>query len=148
MKLNFFLSLGVLLIYSCQPADTITYEDEYIDFSVPERVVSISALIGDHSQRSEAVHYNDSALFVSGYVISSDRGGNFYKELLIQDLPANPNAGTSGNDKKNLHLTRQAERALKTTFLEAKLFQSSSIKMLLLSLFHAANQPQSHPYQS
>ena len=28
------------------------------------------------------------------------------------------------NDKKNLHLTRQAERALKTTFLEAKLFQS------------------------
>ena len=31
------------------------------------------------------------------------------------------------NDKKNLHLTRQAERALKTTFLEAKLFQSTNI---------------------
>ncbi|MBT8273587.1 MAG: ATP-dependent Clp protease ATP-binding subunit, partial [Bacteroidia bacterium] len=27
--------------------------------------------------------------------------------------PANPNAGVSANDKKNLHLTRQAERALK-----------------------------------
>ena len=26
------------------------------------------------------------------------------------------------NEKKNLHLTRQAERALKTTFLEAKLY--------------------------
>ena len=29
--------------------------------------------------------------------------------------------------KENLHLTRQAERALKTTFLEAKLFQNSVI---------------------
>ena len=31
------------------------------------------------------------------------------------------------NNKKNLHLTRQAERALKTTFLEAKLFHSDII---------------------
>ena len=41
--------------------------------------------------------------------------------------PANPNISAQGNEKKNLHLSRQAERALKTTFLEAKLFQSSSI---------------------
>ena len=40
--------------------------------------------------------------------------------------PANPNTTSVQKDKKNLHLTRQAERALKTTFLEAKLFQSSS----------------------
>jgi ATP-dependent Clp protease ATP-binding subunit ClpC len=40
--------------------------------------------------------------------------------------PANPNV-VATNEKKNLHLTRQAERALKTTFLEAKVFQSSSI---------------------
>ena len=32
--------------------------------------------------------------------------------------PANPNITVSSNQKKNLHLTRQAERALKTTFLE------------------------------
>jgi len=31
--------------------------------------------------------------------------------------PANPNLSLQNNDKKNLHLTRQAERALKTTFL-------------------------------
>ena len=30
-------------------------------------------------------------------------------------------------EKKNLHLTRQAERALKTTFLEAKSFKSTTI---------------------
>ena len=37
--------------------------------------------------------------------------------------PANPNTSISANEKKNLHLTRQAERALKTTFLEASYFR-------------------------
>ncbi|MFT5236965.1 MAG: ATP-dependent Clp protease ATP-binding subunit ClpC [Flavobacteriaceae bacterium] len=57
--------------------------------------------------------------------------------------PANPSAGISPNDKKNLHLTRQAERALKTTFLEAKLFQSSSINTahLLLCILRNENDP-------
>ena len=32
--------------------------------------------------------------------------------------PANPSTDNSENDKKNLHLTRQAERALKTTFYQ------------------------------
>ena len=36
--------------------------------------------------------------------------------------PANPDA-ISANDKKSLHLTKQAEKALKTTFLEAKLYK-------------------------
>ncbi len=46
-------------------------------------------------------------------------------------------------DKKNLHLTRQAERALKTTFLEAKVFQSSSISTahLLLCILRNENDP-------
>ena len=57
--------------------------------------------------------------------------------------PANPETGIVGNDKKNLHLTRQAERALKTTFLEAKLFQSTSINTahLLLCILRNENDP-------
>jgi ATP-dependent Clp protease ATP-binding subunit ClpC len=57
--------------------------------------------------------------------------------------PANPNAENNSNEKKNLHLTRQAERALKTTFLEAKLFQSSSINTahLLLCILRNENDP-------
>ncbi|MEE9362147.1 MAG: ATP-dependent Clp protease ATP-binding subunit [Cellulophaga sp.] len=57
--------------------------------------------------------------------------------------PANPNTDNIQKDKKNLHLTRQAERALKTTFLEAKLFQSSSINTahLLLCILRNENDP-------
>src|SRR5680860_995393 len=57
--------------------------------------------------------------------------------------PSNPNPNTIQKDKKNLHLTRQAERALETTFLEAKLFQSSSINTahLLLCILRNENDP-------
>jgi ATP-dependent Clp protease ATP-binding subunit ClpC len=57
--------------------------------------------------------------------------------------PANPNVTITSNEKKNLHLTRQAERALKTTFLEAKLFQSTSINTahLLLCILRNDNDP-------
>ncbi len=57
--------------------------------------------------------------------------------------PANPESLGISNEKKNLHLTRQAERALKTTFLEAKLFQSTSINTahLLLCILRNENDP-------
>ena len=56
--------------------------------------------------------------------------------------PANATVESS-HDKKNLHLTRQAERALKTTFLEAKVFQSGSISTahLLLCILRNENDP-------
>ena len=56
--------------------------------------------------------------------------------------PANPSAQTN-NDKRNLQLTIQAERALKTTFLEAKVFQSTSISTahLLLCILRNENDP-------
>lgn len=57
--------------------------------------------------------------------------------------PASPTVSIVSNEKKNLHLTRQAERALKTTFLEAKLFQSTSINTahLLLCILRNENDP-------
>ena len=49
----------------------------------------------------------------------------------------------AGEKKKSLHLTRQAEKALKTTFLEAKLYQSDSIDTahLLLCILRNENDP-------
>ena len=57
--------------------------------------------------------------------------------------PPNPINDFNKNHKKNLHLTRQAERALKTTFLEAKLFQGKSINTahLLLCILRNENDP-------
>lgn len=35
----------------------------------------------------------DSPLYVKGYISSSDKEGNFFKELFLQDAPVNPTAG-------------------------------------------------------
>ena len=57
--------------------------------------------------------------------------------------PPNPIMNYEENLRKNLHLTRQAQRALKTTFLEAKLFQGNSINTahLLLCILRNENDP-------
>ena len=56
--------------------------------------------------------------------------------------PANPSTDFA-NEKKSLHLTRQAEKALKTTFLEAKLYRSESVNTahLLLCILRNENDP-------
>ena len=70
------------------------------------------------------------------------QGNRLLKKVEILN-PAVIETNTSINDKKNLHLTRQAERALKTTFLEAKLFQSDLINTvhLLLCILRNENDP-------
>ena len=56
---------------------------------------------------------------------------------------SSPNDGRQISQKKNLPLTRQAEKALKTTFLEAKLFQSTLIRTphLLLCILRNEDDP-------
>ena len=57
--------------------------------------------------------------------------------------PASISFTDVGEKKKSLHLTRQAEKALKTTFLEAKLYQSEAIDTahLLLCILRNENDP-------
>ena len=88
--------------------------------------------------------------------ILRDGGGKAIKILSTLDIdldflrkkieilsPPNPIMNYEENLRKNLHLTRQAERALKTTFLEAKLFQGNSINTahLLLCILRNENDP-------
>ncbi len=64
------------------------------------------------------------------------------RRKLEQLNPSTPSL-IEGNQKKSLHLTRQAEKALKTTFLEAKLYQSDAIDTahLLLCILRNENDP-------
>ena len=64
------------------------------------------------------------------------------RKKLEQLNPANPTF-VENTDKPSLRLTRQAEKALKTTFLEAKLYQSDAIDTahLLLCVLRNENDP-------
>jgi ATP-dependent Clp protease ATP-binding subunit ClpC len=61
----------------------------------------------------------------------------------IESLHAVNSSLQNVNDKKSLHLTKQAEKALKTTFLEAKLYKSNAISTahLLLCILRNENDP-------
>jgi len=67
---------------------------------------------------------------------------NLLRKRLEQLNPSNPSF-IDATDKPSLSLTRQAEKALKTTFLEAKLYQSESIDTahLLLCILRNENDP-------
>ena len=59
------------------------------------------------------------------------------------ELLSPPNENFFNQDKRSLHLTRQADRALKTTYLEAKVYQSTTISTahLLLCILRNDNDP-------
>lgn len=74
------------------------------DLSVPEleiegEIIDIDALYRLWQQEldqngNQILTFEDSiGLYTSGYVISSDEGGNFFEELIIQNAPSSPTRG-------------------------------------------------------
>ncbi|TCK68003.1 hypothetical protein DFQ05_1787 [Winogradskyella wandonensis] len=111
LKINklILLLIGLVAFNSC-------VEDD--DFSVPntavvepvfnngEQIIPISSVAGDLAQEQgggQLDYSDDDTLFtfpsegndilVEGYVISSDEGGNYFEELILQDAPENPSIG-------------------------------------------------------
>jgi len=61
-------------------------------------VITIGSLLSLLQQEQEnngndILSFEESDLYISGFVISSDEGGNTYEELIIQDLAVNPTTG-------------------------------------------------------
>jgi len=63
--------------------------------TIEGNIVQISSVLGKAAQQEdgELFTYEETNDVVEGYVISSDEGGNFFRELIIQDKPENPTAG-------------------------------------------------------
>jgi len=97
-KLNkiFILLLVMAVVTSCVKDDDF----EIPDLSIVEPnisaddIISITALAGILAQSGDpVVTIEETGKFIEGYVISSDEGGNFFKQLIIQDAPENPTRG-------------------------------------------------------
>ncbi|PTX45186.1 hypothetical protein C8P64_1177 [Christiangramia gaetbulicola] len=83
------------LLNSCVKTDD--YDTPGID--IPEiditgDLTSIMAVKGNFDPRTGEIYtFQDSETWFEGYVISSDAGGNFYKEIILQDKPEDPTSG-------------------------------------------------------
>lgn len=94
----FFFLLSLILAWitaSCVTTD---------DFEVPEPESTVVAISGTKItigalkdqfdyQSKELITFPATQNYIEGYVVSSDEGGNFFKELVLQDLAKDPTAG-------------------------------------------------------
>ena len=131
---NFFLSISQILEYGII-FETKYFKYLYMDDNFSPRVKDVITFSKEEALRLGHDHIGTEHLVLG---ILRDGGGKAITILNAIDIdldnlrkkveilnPALLNNNRIENTKKNLHLTRQAERALKTTFLEAKLFQSN-----------------------
>lgn len=58
---------------------------------------TIAEVISAWENSGETIKIFDEDIYITGYVISNDQTGNFYKELYIQDAPENPTKGLKIN---------------------------------------------------
>lgn len=110
LKINklILLLIGLVVFTSCVEDDDFNTPNTSIvepDISESEKV-QISAVAGELAQEqgggtldytddntTYAYTFNENDLYMEGYVISSDEGGNFFEELIVQDKAENPTIG-------------------------------------------------------
>ena len=111
-----FVILSVFVFLGCVQDDDFeiptglsgveTYPNDQAQFN------TIDAVLGNYGTGfGDPITYELSGDAVSekytmGYVVSSDEGGNFYKQLIIQDTPENPTAAISIQVDKNPMFTQ------------------------------------------
>lgn len=94
LKYTRSLLFAILFLMSCVGDDDYEVPDTTVKEPVIEgTIIGIDAVIGSYNQTGETITFQDTNNVMVGYVISNDEGGNFYKELIIQDKPENPMAG-------------------------------------------------------
>ena len=80
------------------------------DFEEPQldgEIVTIASVKGSVAQNTEGiVTFEDTNTYMEGYVISSDEGGNFFEELILQNKPKNPTDGITVLIDENPLFTR------------------------------------------
>lgn len=95
-----FLSIFALLIVivSCVEDDEynlpdITVNEPTIDGTIIDITAVKNNLAQAQAEGASSHTFENNNNYLTGYVVSSDEAGNFYKELIIQDKPENPTAG-------------------------------------------------------
>ena len=97
MKQTHTLSILYMLITMMSCVKDDDFETPAATISEPSidgQIIDIDAVIGALNQSGEdIVTFSAADTFMEGYVISSDEGGNFFEELVLQDKAENPTAG-------------------------------------------------------
>jgi len=96
-KLTFLIILAIgFTVSSCVEDDDFDIPGEVENIPDPQvdgDIVTIGAINGIIDQNDGENFTIQDNIYIEGYVVSSDEGGNFFEELIIQDKAENPTAG-------------------------------------------------------
>ncbi|WP_286760311.1 DUF5689 domain-containing protein [Salegentibacter sp. UBA1130] len=95
---NFNLIVTVLFAFlatSCVETDDFQLpESKNKEINIEGNITGISAVKSNFNPETEEIYvFSETNTVMEACVVSSDEGGNFYKELVLQDKPENPTAG-------------------------------------------------------
>lgn len=92
---NYILIALYLIFFGCVNSDDFHIPDlEYEEPQIDGELTEISAVKSAFDPATEEIYtFEGTNMYFEAYVVSSDEGGNFYKKLVLQDHPSNPNAG-------------------------------------------------------
>ncbi|SHF78818.1 hypothetical protein SAMN05444483_102384 [Salegentibacter echinorum] len=96
MKRKFYIPILVFFTcISCVKTDDFELpKSESKEISITGDITGISAVKSNFNPETEDIYvFSETNTWMEAYVVSSDEGGNFYKELVLQDKPENPTAG-------------------------------------------------------
>ncbi|KQC34482.1 hypothetical protein AAU57_03310 [Nonlabens sp. YIK11] len=99
-KLFAFLAV-VAISFSCVEDDDFAIPDlNEVVVEAPAGTANLTTIINQYEntfggQDPEPITFDETDGFVEGYVVSSDEGGNYFKELVIQNAPENPTVGVN-----------------------------------------------------
>ena len=99
IKLSLFV-FGIILLNNCVEDDDFETPDTTISEPVLDGAkVSIASINGNFQQALAdgnnfySYQFDAASDYMEGYVISTDEGGNFFEEIILQDKLENPTAG-------------------------------------------------------
>ena len=102
------LLLSLVVFTACVQDDEFNTPDtSVVEPNIPENAkVQISALAGELAQAQDntsldytdeettySYTFSEAPIYMEGFVVSSDEGGNFFEEIIIQDNFENPTIG-------------------------------------------------------
>ncbi len=102
---SYSIKLMIIIIVISMGMNSCIEDDEFdipdtseMVVDAPENTINLQSIINQYESTfagrpPEPITFDESDGFIEGYVISSDEGGNFFRELIIQNAAQNPTAG-------------------------------------------------------
>lgn len=97
-----FIVLAVIgVTFSCVEDDDFAVPETSVTMiEAPAGTIDIQAIVNQYEttfggNAPVPITFGEGAGFIEGYVISSDEGGNFFKELIVQNKAENPTVGVN-----------------------------------------------------